>query len=84
MLMNSPLFPPFSALLPADQDDDGYEEDSYQILNYDDIDFSGIDHDVLADLEVRAQCGSYPASSSVVTRRVCALFEVFLVPSYPT
>jgi hypothetical protein len=40
-------------MLPADQDDDVYDADDYQIMNYDDIDFAGIDIDVLADLEVR-------------------------------
>jgi hypothetical protein len=34
------------------EEDDTFDTEDYQILNYDDIDFSGIDHDVLADLEV--------------------------------
>ena len=40
-------------LFSSFSEDDAFDSDDYQILNYDDIDFAGIDHDVLADLEVR-------------------------------
>lgn len=51
------------------------DEDDYQILDFDDIDFSGIDYDVLADLEVS---GSGSSSPETVTTAIIFLLQLRL------